>query len=39
MCLRSQIICAERVVIDIRAKFPSALDKCPVQETTPTTLL
>ena len=36
MCLcpqRSQIICTEGVVIDIRAKFPSALDKCPVQET------
>ena len=30
---RSQIICTEGVVIDIRAKFPSALDKCPVQET------
>lgn len=36
MCLcpqRSQIICTEGVVIDIRAKFPSALDKCPVRET------
>ena len=36
MCLcpqRSQIICTEGVVIDIRAKFPSALDKCSVQET------
>ena len=36
MCLcpqRSQVICTEGVVIDIRAKFPSALDKCPVQET------
>ena len=36
MCLcpqRSQIICTEGVVIDIRAKFPSTLDKCPVQET------
>ena len=35
MCLcpqRSQIICTEGVVIDIRAKFPSALDKCPVQK-------
>lgn len=36
MCLcpqRSQIICTEGVVIDIRAKFPSALDKCQVRET------
>ena len=36
MCLcpqGSQIICTEGVVIDIRAKLPSALDKCPVQET------